>query len=541
MLDTGPEPLFDSLARAAAQVAGVPIAAVNLVDAERQWTKAGVGLEVGAEYPRDLSFCAHTVFDRRMIEVTDARCDPRFSEHPAVTAIGGVRFYLGAPITMSDGLCMGALCVVDVAPRTLTDAQRETLQTLADAIAQALEQRLATRDRETLLDRTGRLASVGGWMLAMPGDELVWTAETCRIHELPAKFRPTVDEALRFYPPDARRRVEAAMEKSLDEGSGWDLEVPMTTATGRKIWVRVMGRVDCSDDGKPVRMVGAIQDITIRRRVVGALEASERRYRQLFEYSLGLICMHDHEGVLLSVNPAAARSLGYSVGELLGRPLTDLIAPERHQAFRDYLLRIITSGTDAGALELLAKDGRKRIWQYQNVLDDEADEPYILGHAQDITERFETERTLRDWSQRDALTGCFNRRFLADLTGAKDTHWGCVAVDLDHFKQVNDTFGHQRGDEVLIGMARFLNRFVRNQDAVVRLGGDEFLILLRDAGAAATQQVVERIEAVRQDAPIAFTLGAANFGPGSSLEHGLAEADRRLYRRRAEARGGSPR
>ena len=58
----------------------------------------------------------------------------------------------------------------------------------------------------------------------------------------------------------------------------------------------------------------------------------------MFQYSLGLICTHDHEGVLLSVNPAAARALGYSVGELLGRPLTDLVPVKRHQAFRDYLL-----------------------------------------------------------------------------------------------------------------------------------------------------------------------------------------------------------
>ena len=99
----------------------------------------------------------------------------------------------------------------------------------------------------------------------------------------------------------------------------------MTTATGRKIWARIIGSVDLDEDGTPLRMVGAIQDISIRRRVVSALEASERRFRQLFQYSLGLICMHDHEGVLLSVNPAAARSLGYSVGELLGRPLTDLM------------------------------------------------------------------------------------------------------------------------------------------------------------------------------------------------------------------------
>jgi diguanylate cyclase (GGDEF)-like protein len=172
------------------------------------------------------------------------------------------------------------------------------------------------------------------------------------------------------------------------------------------------------------------------------------------------------------------------------------------------------------------------------VLDDEGDDPYILGHAQDITERFHHERKLRDWSTRDPLTGCLNRRFLDDLTQSPPAQqWGCIAVDLDHFKQVNDTHGHQRGDEVLVAMAQFLTEHVRPQDAVVRVGGDEFLLLLRSGDAALTEQVAERIEADRHRAAIEFTLGVAAFGAGVSLQAGLAEADRRLYATRARRRG----
>lgn len=537
VLDTESEPLFDSLVEAASLAAGAPMAAINLIDAERQWTKASVGMVGARECSRDLAFCAHVLCGPELLEVVDTRLDPRFAHHPEVTVANGVRYYLGVPIVLSDGLCMGALCVLDRRPRPLEDSQRATLRALAAAASHALEQRLVSQDRESLLDRTGRLANVGGWGLDLTRLSPLWTPETCRIHELPASFEPTLEEALRFFPASARRQLEVAMERARSEGIGWDLELPLTTATGRKIWVRIIGGVDFYEDGEPLRLVGAIQDITIRRRVVSALEASERRFRQIFEYSLGLICMHDHEGVMLSVNPAAARSLGYTVGELLGRPLTDLMPPERHAAFRDYLLRIITIGNDSGVLELIAKSGSRRVWQYQNVLDDEADEPYILGHAQDITERFETERTLRIWSQRDALTGCFNRRYLVELTAQEGVQWGCITVDLDHFKQVNDTYGHQRGDEVLIGMARFLERFVRSRDAVVRLGGDEFMLLLRDADAGVTGQVVARIDAERSQAPIAFTLGSATFGPGSSLEQGMAEADHKLYRTRAETRG----
>jgi diguanylate cyclase (GGDEF)-like protein len=110
-------------------------------------------------------------------------------------------------------------------------------------------------------------------------------------------------------------------------------------------------------------------------------------------------------------------------------------------------------------------------------------------------------------------------------------------VDLDHFKQVNDTYGHQRGDEVLQEMARFLRGHVRADDAVVRLGGDEFLVLLRDADESALSEAMGRIDQDRAAAPIGFTLGAATFGDGVSLDEGLAEADRQLYAKRALDRG----
>jgi diguanylate cyclase (GGDEF)-like protein/PAS domain S-box-containing protein len=529
--------LFDGLAEAAALAIGVPMAAVNLIDAHRQWTKAGVGIEAGNSKAREEAFCAHTIVESDLLEVPDAQRDERFAANPAVMAEDGIRFYIGAPIILSDGLCMGALCAVDRKPHMLCDAQRDLLRALARTAAQALETRLRALQREALLDRIGRLASVGGWMLDLNTSELTWTDETCRLHELPIGHRPSLDEALGFYPPEARVRLREAIDRARREGGDWDLELPLITAGGRRIWVRAFGSVDFGEDGQPYRLVGAVQDISIRRHVITALETSERRFRQLFQYSLGLICTHDHEGVLLSVNPAAARALGYSVGELLGRPLSDFVPPERQQAFRDYLLRIITVGTDAGVLELIAKNGVRHVWQYQNVLDDESDDPYILGHAQDITERFRMERQLRDLSIRDPLTGCFNRRYLNELEGEPDRRWGCITVDLDHFKQVNDTYGHQRGDEVLVDMARFLQRHLRERDAVVRLGGDEFLLLLRDADEATTAEVLGRLDAGRAQAPIAFTLGSATFGGGISLDEGLAEADRRLYARRAADRG----
>jgi diguanylate cyclase (GGDEF)-like protein len=160
----------------------------------------------------------------------------------------------------------------------------------------------------------------------------------------------------------------------------------------------------------------------------------------------------------------------------------------------------------------------------------------VLGHAPDITERERQARQLRDWSIRDTLTGCFNRRYLTEIAAsvAEDDAWGCVAVDLDHFKHVNDTYGHQRGDEVLVAMGRFLQGHVRRQDAVIRAGGDEFLLLLPQTDEEETLKIVDRIDADRANAPIGFTLGHAVRMPGESLDAALARADKALYAIRAK-------
>lgn len=387
---------------------------------------------------------------------------------------------------------------------------------------------------EALLERAGQLAGVGAWEVNLDSNTVYWSDETCRLHDMPAGYQPTVEEAINFYAPAARPRIQEAVSKAMVDGIPWDLELPLVSATGRQFWGRALGSVEFKD-GRPWKLVGAFQDITFRRRAIESLETSERRARKLFQYSLGLICTHDLDGILLSVNPAAVRSLGYSLPELMGRKLSDLMKPEYHAGFAAYLQRIASVGSDAGSLRLQAKDGSSRVWYYQNVLDQEGDEPYVLGHAQDITERERQVQQLRDWSIRDALTGCYNRRYLADVTAAmkEDESWGCIAVDLDHFKQVNDTYGHHRGDEVLVAMGGYLQRHVRPSDAVVRAGGDEFLLLLKDADETLLHSVVARLYAGRAQAPIGFTLGASMRGPGMTLESALQQADKRLYEQRS--------
>jgi len=140
VLDSAPENIFDSLASSAAIVCNAPIALMSLVDENRQWFKAAIGLDV-CEMPRDIAFCAHVVASGELMEVPHAAKDVRFAENPLVTGPENIQFYAGAPIRVSSGMTMGSLCVIDHVPRKLAEHQLLALRQLAAIAAHGLEAR----------------------------------------------------------------------------------------------------------------------------------------------------------------------------------------------------------------------------------------------------------------------------------------------------------------------------------------------------------------------------------------------------------------
>jgi PAS domain S-box-containing protein len=141
------------------------------------------------------------------------------------------------------------------------------------------------------------------------------------------------------------------------------------------------------------------------RQLADALRDSEQRYRELVEYSLGLICTHDLSGTILSINPAAAQALGYQPRDGIGRNLRDFLSPDKRDLFDDYLRRIREQGRDEGLMSVVTRSGESRIWLYRNVLSQSPDGAvHVLGHAIDVTERIAAEQTLRRNEQTLRLT-----------------------------------------------------------------------------------------------------------------------------------------
>lgn len=248
-------------------------------------------------------------------------------------------------------------------------------------------------------------------------------------------------------------------------------------------------------------------------------------------------------GEILDANPGFLALVGVeSLDELRHLGAEDLLVGGRAVRQRQRELLDETGRLSEHELRLRRPDGQVRtvLDSCYRVRDPDSGEVLYHGVLVDITERKLFEQQLKEMTGRDALTGCFNRRYLAELEPrlvGEDLAWGAIVVDVDHFKHYNDEHGHQAGDEALVKVAHFLLRETRAQDAVVRLGGDEFLVLLVGEQADSTAAIAARLrEPEHMPSPVPISLGFAVRRPGETLERTIQRADKRLFEVRAHDR-----
>ncbi len=242
------------------------------------------------------------------------------------------------------------------------------------------------------------------------------------------------------------------------------------------------------DIGNKPYLVGMGLDISERIQADQALKQREERYRALFDSSLELVYVLDFEGTFLDANPAALELIGYSKEDIGRLNVASLFDPEDISQVTEMLNKAGVPGLYKEMMEfkLLRKDGSHVYIEAQSSLIRRDGKPYaIQGIARDITERKMFEQKLAEMATHDFLTGLPNRillndRFTMALAQAhRNKHrLAIIAIDLDRFKSVNDTLGHQAGDDLLKSIALRLKESVRSSDTVARMGGDEFLLLM---------------------------------------------------------------
>jgi diguanylate cyclase (GGDEF)-like protein/PAS domain S-box-containing protein len=287
----------------------------------------------------------------------------------------------------------------------------------------------------------------------------------------------------------------------------------------------------------------------------GEYERTEDLYRRIVEYSQGLICTHDLDGVLLSVNPAAAHSLGYTPDEMIGKNLGDFMSPARRNTIGPHLKKLKDDGTVGGLLPVITRDGEERTWQFRNVLYSEKGAPvYVIGYAQDVTDLMRGRDELQRQALTDELTGLHNRRAFLSLAEhalkvAQRNSTECLLfyADVDGLKKVNDTHGHHVGSAMIAEAAVVLRSVFRDSDVIARVGGDEFAVLaiaysLNNAGLL-LNRLSTKISTFNNstDRPYSLSLsvGVAAFTPGSgrSVQQLMREADEAMYDQKNRYRG----
>jgi len=315
IVDTGHEQDFDDLAALASYICGTPISAISLIDRDRQWFKASVGLD-DRETPRDISFCQYTVGEDDLFVVPDALEDDRFKESPLVVDGPRIRFYAGAPLIAPNGSAVGALCVKDVQPRELSEDQLDALRRLARQVVAQLELRKMnrglTRQTSMLQRSTADLQAANATaqaahreieaaveelregqarfdLICNATNDVVWdlnltTGQIWVSDNYHKKFLgmsegyvPTTQDWEESIHPDDRDRVLVTMRECLTKSlAGWTEEYRHIRFDGT--YVEVLDRAFLILDGSgcPARMVGAMMDITQRKQA----EADERAREQ---------------------------------------------------------------------------------------------------------------------------------------------------------------------------------------------------------------------------------------------------------------------
>ena len=308
-----------------------------------------------------------------------------------------------------------------------------------------------------------------------------------------------------------------------------------------------------SADGTAAGLIGVLTDITDFKKVAQALEATEGRFQALTESAMDIVTVLDQHAVVIYQSPSVKRLLGYEPAEMVGRCQYDLVHRDDVSRIRTAFEALVQGDKVTRPVEfrVLAKDGTWRSLESiaTNCLDVAAVKGVVVN-TRDVSERLVIQEHIQHLAFHDALTGLPNRSLMQDrisqavIRAERASHqFAVMFIDIDNFKNINDTLGHDAGDELLCEVARRLSQAVRARDTIARQGGDEFIVLLdqlegQRGGTRVAQKVLDALRAAfvvnGADQHVSGSVGVAIFPEdGRDAATLLKNADTAMFHSKA--------
>lgn len=579
ILDTPEEPEFDELVRLAAEICGTPISTVSIVDSDRQWFKAAVGLEVRQTPRAQASFCSTAMWQPDVFIVEDAARDEHFRDYSTVTGAPHIRFYAGVPLE-ANGLPLGALCVIDTEPRVLTESQRNALRILGRQVKARIELRAKTASLEEAIQRNHQLNGelrtrnelFTAFMNHGPFVSYIKNAEGRMLYynrRLASQFNITEQEWIGRSNEDLWPAELAAELRRNDDSvfaAGEPIEVTETMRSGDRppsYWRSYKFPFN-DQQGNPL-LAGMSLNITEQLRRQAELDAAlEEKLHlaknlenttQLFQSFVhnnpNLCFFKSSEGRYLGYNRRFAEHYGVDEHAWIGKSDAEVRSPTEAAIDRALDLEVLAQNEVHESIRELRDAAGDEVWYkaFRFPIRLPSGDSILACVALDVTEEIRKERELASLNQRleqlatiDSLTGLANRRVFESRLATdfalsrRSDHSLCVLVlDIDNFKKRNDTYGHAAGDDALRVLAAVLKENTRAADLAARVGGEEFAILLTATDCEGAAHFTSRLQTQIRDAfccsgQITVSIGiAALKSETAGWEQMLSEADYAMY------------
>jgi diguanylate cyclase (GGDEF)-like protein/hemerythrin-like metal-binding protein/PAS domain S-box-containing protein len=440
-----------------------------------------------------------------------------------------------------------------------TEVLFEALNSLYDDLAAAHTKLRASTEAQ--LKEAERLAHLGSWDLDLPSRSLTWSDEIYRIFEIdPQKFGASYEAFLEAVHPEDRELVDQTFKNSVAHRTPYEITHRLLMPDGRVKYVKEAGTTHYSADGRPLRSIGMVLDITQSVLAEQAIRTSEERFRTVADYTYDWEYWRGVNGEFLYLSPSCERITGYTAQEFTEDPglLLRIIHPDDTHLMVDHLRgEHLYEKESALDFRIIRKDGEIQWIAHacQPVLTKDGQFQGRRASNRDITERMRLEQELREQARTDYLTGMANRRQFMERAegelaraGRYDRPVSLLLMDIDHFKRVNDTHGHQVGDTALKAISDRCRQALRKADFIGRIGGEEFAILLPETPGDGARAIADRLRQAIAEFAIAtpkgdgffltLSIGCATRSAGQPLDLDtlFKQADDALYEAKAAGR-----